>query len=50
MWNIIKQSLSSRVSWYEADLKEAIQKEWGKIIMTEIRKRIIEMPGRCKLL
>ena len=32
------------------ELKQVIWEEWDKITLDEIRKRIAEMPARCKKL
>jgi transposase len=50
IWNIIKQRLRRRIFYLDEEIKEALQEEWSKIIMTEVRKRISQMPGRCKRL
>jgi hypothetical protein len=47
IWNIIKQRLRRRIFYSEGEIKEALQEEWSKITMTEVRKRITQMPGRC---
>jgi hypothetical protein len=50
IWNIIKQRLRRRIFYSDEEIKEALQEEWSKITMTEVRKRISQMPGRCKRL
>lgn len=50
MWNIIKQRLRRKIFHSEEDIKQALQDEWSKITMTEVRKRITQMPGRCRRL
>ena len=50
IWNIIKQRLRRRIFHSEEEIKEALQEEWSKITMTEIRKRITQMPARCRRL
>jgi hypothetical protein len=50
IWNIIKQRLRRRIFYSDEEVKEAIQEEWDKISMKEIRRRIAAMPGRCKQL
>jgi hypothetical protein len=50
IWNIIKQRLRCKILYSEEEMKEALQEEWSKITMTEVRKRITQMPGRCKRL
>jgi hypothetical protein len=37
--------------WESLDeLKQALQEEWAKVTMQEVRARISEMPERCRLL
>jgi hypothetical protein len=48
IWNIIKQRLHRRMFHSDEEIKEALQEEWSKITMTEIRKRITQIPGRCR--
>jgi hypothetical protein len=50
IWNIIKQRVRYRVWESLEELKEALQEEWAKVTMEEVRTRISEMPGRCKSL
>lgn len=50
IWNIIKQRLRRRIFYSEEEMKEGLQEEWSKITMTEVRKRINQMPGRCRRL
>lgn len=47
IWCIIKQRLRRRVFDSEEEMKEALQEEWNKITMQEIRDRIADMPRRC---
>lgn len=47
IWNILKQRVRRRVFDSVEDLKTALQEEWDKITMEEIRARINEMLGRC---
>jgi transposase len=47
IWAIIKQRLRRRVFDLEEEIKEALQEEWDKITMEEIRHRIADMPRRC---
>jgi transposase len=47
IWNIIKQRLRRRVFYSDEEVKAALQEEWDKITMQEIRKRIATMPRRC---
>ena len=46
-WNIIKQRLRRRLFHSKEDIKAAIQDEWDKITIKEIRDRIKDMPRRC---
>lgn len=47
-WNILKNRVRKRI-WHDLnEYKEVIQDEWSKITMEEIRRRIAEMPDRCK--
>jgi hypothetical protein len=50
IWNIIKQRLHRRIFYSEEEIKEALQEEWSKVTIAEVRKRITQMPGRCKRL
>jgi hypothetical protein len=50
IWNIIKQRLRCRVFYTDEELKVALQEEWDKITLEDIRKRIATMPERCKRL
>ncbi|RDI85125.1 putative MFS-type transporter [Venturia inaequalis] len=47
-WNIMKARLAGRRWSTIAEFKAAIQAEWDKIQLVEIRYRIAEMPDRCK--
>jgi hypothetical protein len=47
IWNIIKQRLRRRIFYSDEEVKEALQEEWSKITMEEVRKRILDMPGLC---
>jgi len=47
IWSIIKQRLRRRIFDSEEEMKEALQEEWDKITMEEIRDRIADMPRRC---
>jgi len=47
IWNIIKQRLRRKIFYSEEEVKEALQDEWSKITMKEVRTRISQMPGRC---
>jgi hypothetical protein len=47
-WNILKIRVRKRV-WHSLDeYKEIIQDEWSKITIAEVRRRIAEMPDKCK--
>jgi len=48
-WNIMKARLAGRKWSTVAQFKADIQAEWDKISLAQIRKRIREMPERCKL-
>ena len=50
IWNIIKQRLRRRIFHSEDEIKAALQEEWSKVTMTEVRKRITQMPARCRRL
>jgi len=48
IWQVIKQRLRGG-SWQSAsEFKEAIRAEWRHISLAQIRRRIREMPQRCK--
>lgn len=47
IWAIIKQRLRRKIFDSEEELKEALQEEWDKITMEEIRYRIADMSRRC---
>jgi hypothetical protein len=47
-WNIIKGKLTGRRFKSVALFKAAIQQEWDKITLLQIRKCIREMPARCR--
>ena len=49
-WNILKQRIRRHVWRDLEELKAIIQQEWSNITMQEVRARISDMPGRCKLL
>ena len=44
IWAIIKQRIRQRVFNSEEEIKEALQEEWAKITMKEIRDRISDLP------
>lgn len=50
IWAIIKQRLRRRIFDSEEEMKEALQEEWDKITMDQIRDRISDMPRRCAAL
>jgi hypothetical protein len=50
IWNIIKQRLRRRTFFSEEEVKEALQEEWSNITMAQVRKRISNMPERCRRL
>ena len=47
-WQIVKQRLRGGTWHTVAEFKAAIQREWDRITIAEIRKRVREMPWRCK--
>jgi hypothetical protein len=47
IWAIIKQRLRRRIFDSEEEMKEALQEEWDRITIEEIRHRIADMPRRC---
>jgi hypothetical protein len=47
-WNILKQRIRYKVWQSMEELKQALQEEWSKITIEEVRSRISEMPSRCK--
>ncbi len=49
-WNIINPRIRKRTWRTDAELREIVQEEWRKVTMSEIQKRIDEMPGQCKKL
>lgn len=50
IWNILKQRIRHRILRSEEDYRTALQEEWDKITLEEIRERIRDMPRRCDLL
>jgi hypothetical protein len=48
MWNIMKARMAGRKWATVAEFKADIQAEWDRITIAEIRRRIREMPSRCK--
>ena len=47
-WNILKVRVRKRLWHTLEEYKAVIQDEWSKITMAEVRRRIAEMPDRCK--
>jgi len=47
IWAIIKQRIRRYYFDSEEDMKEALQEEWDKITIEEIRFRIADLPRRC---
>jgi len=47
-WHIMKGRLAGRTWSTIAQFKADIQAEWDKISLKQIRKRIAEMPSRCR--
>lgn len=47
IWAIIKQRIARRIFDSEEEMREALQEEWDKITMEEIRHRISDLPRRC---
>jgi hypothetical protein len=47
IWAIIKQRLRRRIFDLEKEMKEALQEEWDRITIEEIRHRIADMSRRC---
>jgi transposase len=50
IWEIIKQRLRGGRWATVEEFKEAILREWRHIAQDEIRRRIREMPWRCRKL
>jgi hypothetical protein len=50
IWLIIKQRLRGGNWQTVAEFKEAIMREWRRITQAQIRRRISEMPKRCRIL
>jgi hypothetical protein len=50
IWNILKQRLRYEQWQTLEECKEVLQRLWSEISQSEIRKRINEMPNRCKQL
>ncbi|KAF2422354.1 hypothetical protein EJ08DRAFT_596949, partial [Tothia fuscella] len=48
VWQIIKQRLRGRKWKTVAEFKAAIQRIYNGITLAQIRRRIAEMPWRCK--
>jgi hypothetical protein len=47
-WQIVKQRLRGGTWQTVAEFKAAIQREWDRVTIAQIRRRIREMPWRCK--
>jgi hypothetical protein len=47
-WQILKQRLRGEYWRTVAEFKETIQREWDRITIAQIRRRISKMPWRCK--
>jgi hypothetical protein len=47
-WEIMKQRLRGRTWKTVEEFKAAIQREWDRITIAQIRRRIREMPWRCR--
>jgi transposase len=50
IWNIIKQRLRGHTWPNRQAFKDAIYAEWRRVTIDQIRRRISEMPYRCKLM
>jgi hypothetical protein len=50
IWMIIKKRLRGGRWQTVAEFKAAIEREWQRVSRAEIRRRISEMPERCKAL
>lgn len=50
IWNILKQRVKRRHFNNVDQLKQFLCEEWEAISINEIRRRITEMPDRCKKL
>ena len=48
IWNIIKARIRGRTFKSIEEFKAAIEAEWRHITLTQIRRRIREMPDRCE--
>jgi len=48
IWNIIKGRIRGRIFESVNDFKKAIEAEWRRVTLAEIRHRIAEMPDRCE--
>ena len=47
-WQLVKQKLRGQKWETVAEFKDAIQRAWDQITIAQIRRRIKEMPWRCK--
>ncbi|KAF1984479.1 hypothetical protein K402DRAFT_336565 [Aulographum hederae CBS 113979] len=50
IWNILKQRVKLRRWRTISELKAILLEEWKQISIEEIRKRIDEMPRRCRII
>ncbi|PVH71324.1 hypothetical protein DL98DRAFT_435387, partial [Cadophora sp. DSE1049] len=48
-WQWMKEELK-KIFYEDEDIRAAIQAEWDKVTMEEIRTRVKEMPTRCERL
>jgi hypothetical protein len=48
IWQIIKQRLRGETWKTVEEFKAAVQREWDRVTIAQIRRRIREMPWRCK--
>jgi len=49
-WNILKNRIARYQFSSTEQLKMALQREWKKITIRQVQKRILEMPSRCQTL
>jgi hypothetical protein len=49
VWNILKQRVRRHVCSTIPELKKALLEEWDRIELSEIRRRVSEMPKRCQM-
>ena len=48
IWNIIRGRIRGRIFESVDEFKKAIEAEWRRVTLAEIRHRIAEMPDRCE--